>query len=475
MSSVTGFLKYDREDPPKRPVEERVKDFHELEMRLPLERLKTQASRCMDCGIPYCHAFGCPLGNLIPDFNDMVYRGHWELALELLHSTNNFPEITGRVCPAPCEAACTLSINQSPVTIRNIELEIAEHGWEQGWIHPEKPSYRTGKKVAIVGSGPAGLAAAQQLVRSGHEVIVFEKDSAVGGLLRYGIPDFKLEKWVIDRRIEQMQSEGVVFEIGVEAGLDISARYMKRSFDAILITTGARVPRDLNIPGRNLTGIHFALEFLKQQNRINNGETIPPEERITAAGKNVVVIGGGDTGSDCVGTSRRQGAKQITQIELLPEPPKVRKETNPWPTWLQIMRTSSSQEEGCNRLWSILTKKFIGKDNRVKKLSCVKLEWEKSGAFQFREMPGSEFEIEADLVLLATGFIHTEHGPLVKDIEIDLDNRGNIIVDSSFMTSKPGIFAAGDSVLGPSLVVKAINHGRLAARGIDYYLRVASQ
>ena len=475
MGSTTGFLKYEREEPPKRPVEERIKDFRELEKRLPPERLKRQAARCMDCGIPYCHAFGCPLGNLIPDFNDMVYRDHWEIALELLHDRNNFPEITGRVCPAPCEAACTLSINQSPVTIRNIELEIAERGWEQGWIHPEKSSYRTGKKVAVVGSGPAGLAAAQQLARAGHEVIVFEKDNAVGGLLRYGIPDFKLEKWVIDRRIEQIKSEGVVFETGVDAGLDISARYMKRSFDAILITTGARVPRDINIPGRNLNGIHFALDFLKQQNIINSGGTIPPEARITATGKNVVVIGGGDTGSDCVGTSRRQGAKQITQIELLPKPPEVRSETNPWPTWPKIMRTSSSQEEGCNRLWSILTKEFIGEKNKVEKLRCVKLEWEDSKTPKFREVPDSEFEIKAELVLLATGFIHTEHGPLVKDMGIKLDTRGNIVVDSSFMTSQPGIFAAGDSVLGPSLVVKAINHGRLAARGVDQYLQVSSK
>ena len=472
MGKPTGFLEYERKDPPKRPVEERIKDFREVEQLLPIEELEIQAARCMDCGVPYCHSFGCPLSNRIPDWNDMVYRGLWKRALDLLHSTNNLPEITGRVCPAPCEAACTLSINQPSVTIRHIELQIVERGWKEGWIVPETPPYRTGKRVAVIGSGPAGLAAAQQLARAGHEAVLFEKSDRIGGILRYGIPDFKLEKWVIDRRMEQMKEEGVIFETEVNAGIDLSTHYLSRSFDAVVLTTGAGVPRDLKVPGRELKGIHFAMEFLTQQNHRVAGDPIPPEKEITAKDKKVVVIGGGDTGADCVGTSRRQGAKSIVQIELLPQPPKERPVNNPWPTWPQILRTSSSHEEGCERMWSILTKEFIGEHGRVKGLRCVKLDWktDESGKMSFTEIPNSEFILEADLVLLAMGFLHTEHGPLVEGFGLETDDRGNIKVDHNLMTNVPGVFAAGDTVLGASLVVRAISLGRKVAASVDEYL-----
>ncbi len=360
MGKPTGFLLYERQEPPKRPVADRVHDYQEIELRLPVPQLEVQAARCMDCGVPFCHSFGCPVQNLIPDWNDMVYRKQWRKALDLLHLTNNLPEVTGRVCPAPCEAACTLAINQKPVAIRPIALQIIERGWERGWVQPEPAPVKTGKKVAIIGSGPTGLAAAQQLARRGHEVVVFEKADRLGGILRYGIPDFKLEKWVIDRRIEQMRSEGVVFETRVEAGSDVSVRYLRRTFDAILLAAGARTPRDLKVPGRELDGIHFAMRFLTQQNRRNAGDTVPAEEAISAAGKNVVVIGGGDTGADCIGTARRQGARDIVQIELLPEPPAERPADNPWPTWPRTLRSSSSHEEGCKRLWSIGTREFVG-------------------------------------------------------------------------------------------------------------------
>ena len=473
MVKPTGFMEYDREDPPHRPVEDRVRDFHEIEELLPGIQITRQAARCMDCGIPFCHAYGCPVKNRIPDWNDMVYRNQWRKALELLHATCNLPEITGRVCPAPCETACTLAINLPAVTIRHIELQIVEHGWKEGWIHPEKPDYRTGRRVAVIGSGPAGLPAAQQLARRGHEVVVFEKADRIGGLLRYGIPDFKLEKWVIDRRLEQMREEGVVFETGVNAGVDVSAGYLRRTFDAIVLTTGATVPRDLPVPGRDLGGIHFAMDFLTLQNKANAGDAIPEGERITAAGKHVVVVGGGDTGSDCIGTSRRQGASSITQIELLPRPPEIRDPRNPWPTWPVVLRTSSSQEEGCERLWSIQTKAFAGNGGRVRKLSCVKLDWSEpdaTGRRTFREIPGSEFDIPADLVLLAMGFVHVEHGPLVRDLGVSTDPRGNLVVNGNLQSSVPGVFGAGDAVAGASLVVRAIDLGRLAAEGVDRFL-----
>jgi len=469
----TGFLLYPQEPPPYRPVEERVHDYQEVEQFLPTERLEIQAARCMDCGIPYCHAIGCPVVNRIPDWNDMVYRKQWRKALTLLHATCNLPEITGRVCPAPCEAACTLAINQPPVTIRHIELQIVEMGWREGWIRPEPALRKTGKKVGIIGSGPAGLAAAQQLARTGHEVVVFEKAGLVGGLLRYGIPDFKLEKWVIDRRLEQMRTEGVVFETSVNAGTDISVRYLRRTFDALVIAAGATVPRDLPVPGRELPGIHYAMDFLTQQNMMIGGEEVPEQGRITAAGKRVVVIGGGDTGSDCVGTSRRQGAREIHQFELLPEPPEERSPSNPWPTWPVIMRTSSSQQEGCTRLWSVSTKEFLGGPDGVERLRCVPLDWsepDRNGRSTFREIPGSEFTLQADLVLLAMGFVHVEHGPLVRDLDLALDSRGNLVVDSDLMTTAPGVFAAGDSMVGASLVVRAIDFGRKAAAGVNRYL-----
>jgi len=469
----TGFLEYPQEKPPYRPVEERIHDYQEVEQFLPKDRLEIQAARCMDCGIPYCHVFGCPVVNRIPEWNDMVHRKQWRKALALLHATCNLPEITGRVCPAPCEAACTLSINLPPVTIRHIELQIVETGWQEGWIRPEPAPRKTGKKVGIIGSGPAGLAAAQQLARRGHEAVVFEKASRVGGLLRYGIPDFKLEKWVIDRRLEQMRAEGVVFETGVNAGTDISVKYLQRTFDAILIAAGAMEPRDLPVPGRDLPGIHFAMDFLTRQNMRISGEIPLSDEEITARDKHVVVIGGGDTGSDCVGTSRRQGAREITQLELLPMPPADRPVNNPWPTWPVIMRTSSSQEEGCTRLWSVSTKEFLGSRSGVEKLRCAKLEWsepDENGRSTFREIPGSEFELRADLVLLAAGFVHLEHGPLVRDLGLETDARGNLVVDSGLMTTAPGVFAAGDSMAGASLIVRAIDFGRKAAGGVDRYL-----
>lgn len=474
MGKPTGFVAYERRDPPKRPVEERVHDYQEIEERLPIRALETQAARCMDCGVPFCHAFGCPVGNLIPDWNDMVCRRQWRKALDLLHATNNLPEVTGRVCPAPCEPACTLAISQPPVSIRQIELQIIERGFERGWVQPEPPPAKTGKKVAIIGSGPTGLAAAQQLARQGHDVVVFEKADRIGGILRYGIPDFKLEKWVIERRLEQMRAEGVVFETNVEAGVDVSPRYLRRTFDALLIAAGARVPRDLDIPGRGLQGIHFAMPFLTQQNRRNAGETIPPEAAILAEGKNVAVIGGGDTGADCIGTARRQGAREIVQLELLPQPPGERPADNPWPTWPRTLRSSTSHEEGCQRLWSIATKEFVGQDGRLAALRCAKLEWSEpdaSGRAAFREIPGSEFTVQADLAFLAMGFTRIEHGPLIEHFGLEVTPRGSLKVDADYMTTAPGVFAAGDSVLGASLVVRAIALGRSAAAAIDRYLR----
>jgi NAD(P)H-dependent glutamate synthase small subunit len=462
-----------REDAAKRPVAERILDFKEIEQRLSAERIETQASRCMDCGIPYCHLYGCPVKALVPDWSEMVYRGQWRKALNLLHSANNLPEITGRICPALCEAACSLSINQPAVSIRQIELEIIERGWHEGWVQPEPASLRTGRKIAIIGSGPAGLSAAQQLARRGHQAVVFERGRAVGGLLRYGVPDFKLEKWVIDRRLEQLRAEGVIFEAGVEAGTDLSARYLRKSFDALLLTTGSRVPRDLKVPGRQLGGIHFAVDFLSQQNRLNVGEVIPPEERISAKDKDVVVIGGGDTGADCIGTCRRQGAREVRQLEILPEPPPERTPQNPWPAWPLILRTSTSHEEGCDRLWSATAKEFSGAEGRVGKLRCVRVRWsapDAAGRSNVSEVSGSEFDLKADLVLLAMGFLHAEHGPLVQGLDLRTDTGGNIQVSDAFETSARGVFAAGDSVFGASLVVRAIGLGRSAAEAVDAYL-----
>jgi len=464
MAKTTGFIEYQRCEPGKRDKAERIHDFLEFELPLPAEQLTQQAARCMDCGVPHCHAFGCPLLNRIPDWNEMVYRGQWRRALDLLHSTNNFPEFTGRICPAPCETACTLMILQEPVTIRHIEYQIVERGWQEGWITPQPPASKSGKRVAVVGSGPAGLAAAQQLARQGHEVIVFERDDRIGGILRYGIPDFKLDKSVIDRRLEQMKAEGVIFETNVTAGEDLSVRYMQRSFDAIVLALGAAMPRDLPIPGREWTGIHFAMDFLKGQNRELNGAA---GSTICARDKRVVVLGGGDTGSDFVGTSLRQGARQVIQVELLPKPPQQRGVDNPWPTWPNILRTSSSQEEGCERLWSVATREFVGENGRLAGLKVVDLQWRGRECMEVR---GSERLLEADLALLAMGFVHVEHGPLVQEAGLCLDQRGNISVDENAMTCVPGIFAAGDAVQGASLVVRAMYQGRRAAEGVERYL-----
>lgn len=476
MAKPTGFLEYKRTDPGKKSVARRVQDFREFEIPLNQTELQQQAARCMDCGVPSCHTFGCPLHNRIPDWNDMVYRGKWQRAYLLLQATNNFPEITGRICPAPCEAACTLSINDSPVTIRHIELQIVEKAWQEGWIQPIIAAQKSGKRVAVIGSGPAGLTAAQELARYGHAVTIFEKSDRIGGLLRYGIPDYKLEKWVIDRRLEQLQAEGVRFETGVAAGVDISARYLKKIFDAILLTTGSGVPRDIPIPGRGLDGIYFAMDFLTQQNRRIAGETIAGQREISAKNKQVVVIGGGDTGADCVGTARRQGASRIIQLEVLPKPPTERLPDNPWPTWPNILRNFSSHEEGCERLWSVRTKAFVGDlvdGVHVKRLQCVKLDWSvESGNPQprCREIPGSEFSLDADLVLLAAGFLHTELGVLAEHLLLKTDKQGNISTGANAMTSNLGVFAAGDCVRGASLVVNAIAEGRRLAEQVQCYL-----
>lgn len=470
MGEVKGFLKYKRQDVGHRPIEERIHDFNELNLPLSPDEINQQTARCMDCGIPFCHGTGCPLKNFIPDINEMVYKGRWQQACELLHSTNNFPEITGRVCPAPCETACTLSINNEPVLIRHIEFQIIERGFREGWVKPLPAKRKTGKKVAVIGSGPAGLAAVQQLARVGHDVVVFEKDECIGGLLRYGIPDFKLAKSIIDRRLNQLIAEGVEFQTGVNVGEDISARYLKNRFDCICLTMGAARPRDLNIPGRGYENIVFAMDYLKAQNKMCAGESVDESIVVTAKNKVVVVIGGGDTGSDCVGTARRQGAKKIYQLEILPEPPETRPKDTPWPMWPRIMRTSTSHEEGCNRKWSVMTKKFSGVETRVTQLHCCQVEWfQKNSGWKLKELPGTDFTLEADIVLLAMGFLHVPHNGLVNEFNLKLDESGNIAVDN-YQTSQPAVFAAGDTVSGASLVVNAIKSGREAADAINYWL-----
>lgn len=472
MGNPTGFLQFPRVDAGHRPVEERIHDWREIDLPLVERILNEQAARCMDCGIPFCHMSGCPVKNRIPEFNDLVYRGKWREAADNLHSTNNFPEITGRVCPAPCEAACTLSINSQPVTIKHIEYQIAERAFAEKWVRPIKPTQRTGKRVAIIGSGPAGLAAAQQLCRLGHEVIVFEKSDRIGGLLRYGIPDFKLEKHIIDRRLEQMVAEGVHFEPNVWVGRDITADELRRSFHAILLAMGAGKPRPLTVPGADAKGVHFAMDYLTQQNRRIAGDPVPTTgpDAIYAKDKHVVVIGGGDTGSDCVGTAIRQGAKSVLQIEILPKPPEGKNLETPWPLWPRIMRTSTSHEEGCVRRWSVLTKALSVKDGRVTHLHGCEVEWVRGPkGWEMREKPGTDFTVPADLVLLAMGFLHVEHEGLVQQFGLQLDQRGNVVV-KRWMTSVPGVFAAGDTVKGASLVVHAINQGREAARAIHEWL-----
>ena len=472
MADPKGFLRYTRETAPYRPVEERKRDWLEVHTHMPPERLQKQAARCMDCGVPFCH-LGCPLGNIIPDWNDLVYRNKWHEALRRLHATNNFPEFTGRLCPAPCETACVLGINQPAVTIKQIEEHIIEYGFEKGWVQPEPPPVRTGKRVAVVGSGPAGLAAAQQLNRAGHWVTVFERADRIGGLLRYGIPDFKLDKKILDRRLQLMEAEGIDFQPGVNVGVDITAKELLAAFDAVVLTGGSTIPRDLKVPGRELKGIHFAMDYLTQQNRVNAGDHIPPEQRITAEGKRVAIIGGGDTGADCLGTVIRQGAKEVYQIELMPKPPLERDElTQPWPTYPMILRTSSAHEEGGIREWSINTKWFEGDEHgNVKRLHAVRLEWytDSSGRRQFREIPGSEFSLEVDLVLLAMGFLHPQHDGLLDSLGVEYDERGNVKT-IHYATSVPSVFAAGDMRRGQSLIVWAISEGREAAHYVDKYL-----
>ena len=472
MGLSKGFLKYKRREVGHRPAEERIGDFKELDVPLTPDDIREQAARCMDCGIPFCHGAGCPLGSAIPDFNELVYRNRWQEACRLLHSMNNFPEITGRVCTAPCENACTLSINDDPVLIRHIEFQIVERGFKEGWIQPMPPAHRTSKRVAIIGSGPAGLAAAQQLARAGHDVVVFEKDQKAGGLLRYGIPDFKLEKHILDRRLRQLTAEGVEFQTDVNAGKDISAHYLRKMFDCICLATGAGQPRDLSVPGRDYDNVFFAMQYLTLQNKTCSDEAIEARSIVTARDKVVVVIGGGDTGSDCVGTARRQGAKKIYQLEILPKPPDVRPPDTPWPAWPRIMRTSSSQEEGCERRWSVLTKKLSGGAGIcAEELRCCEVEWiETPKGWETKEIPGTDFVIKADLVLLALGFTHTVHKGLINSLELKLDDQGNVETDN-YQTSRPWIFAAGDTVTGASLVVRAINSGRSAAAAIDKWLK----
>ena len=468
MGKITGFMEIDRALPPRRPVAERLKDWRELEGKLAEPALQAQGARCMDCGIPFCHK-GCPLGNIIPDWNDLIYRGRWQAAIERLHSTNNFPEFTGRICPAPCEEACVLNINNDPVTIKQIEKQTIDHALKAGWVLPQVSAQRTGKTVAVIGSGPAGLACAQQLARAGHLVTVFERADRIGGLLRYGIPDFKMEKHLIDFRMQQMEAEGVTFKAGVGVGTDVPAERLRKEFDAVVIAAGATKPRDLPVPGRELDGIHFAMDFLPLQNKVVAGDRVP--NQLTAAGKRVVILGGGDTGSDCLGTSNRQGAVSVHQFELLPMPPDARTADMPWPNWPMILRTSSSHEEGVVRDWSINTKKFSGANGKVQQLHGVRLEWKQgnNGRPQMVEIPGSEFELDCDLVLLALGFLGPEEGP-IKQFGLQTDERSNVAADANYMSSVPGVFACGDARRGQSLVVWAIREGRQAAHAIDKFL-----
>jgi glutamate synthase (NADPH) small chain len=464
MAKVTGFLEYTREVPQRRPAAERIKDWFEIYQPFPQDSLTNQAARCMDCGVPFCHT-GCPLTNLIPDWNDLVWRGSWRDAVRQLHATNNFPEFTGRICPAPCEASCVLGINEPPVTIKQIEKTIIDRAFEEGFIKPEPAAVKTGKRVAVVGSGPAGLAAAQQLARAGHDVTVFEKNDRIGGLLRYGIPSFKMEKHLIDRRLDQMRGEGVKFVTNAHIGVTMPVEDLRRKFDAILLAGGSEKPRDLKVPGRELKGIHFAMEFLPLQNRVCEGDQVP--DQILATGKHVVIIGGGDTGADCVGTSHRQGALSVTQFELLPKPPEQRSPATPWPLWPMQLRIESSHEEGGLRDWSVNTSGFTGDEQgNVRELHGVRVE----GPPNFQAVPGSEFTIKADLVLLAMGFLGPVKTGLLEQLHVNLDARGNVSTDSNHMSSVEGVFAAGDMRRGQSLVVWAIAEGRKAARGIDQYL-----
>jgi glutamate synthase (NADPH) small chain len=475
MAKPTGFLEIERRDRPYEKPEIRRRGWQEFVQPLPEPESRKQAARCMDCGIPFCYD-GCPVNNLIPDWNNLVYRDQWQAALKTLHSTNNFPEFTGRICPAPCEASCRLNIDDNPVTIKTIECAIVDRGWREGWITPVTARRRTSKRVAVIGSGPAGLACAQQLARAGHSVTVFEKSDRVGGLLRYGIPDFKMEKWLIDRRVEQMEAEGVVFHTEIDVGVKDDMASLVEEFDAVAMTGGAEAPRDLEVPGRELGGIHFAMDFLPQQNKRNAGdseERAAPHGTITAEGKHVVVIGGGDTGSDCIGTSARQGAASITQLEILPKPPERENKPLVWPDWPMKLRTSSSHEEGCERDWSVLTKRALGEDGRVTALGCVRVEWIKGsdGRFVMQEIPETAFTLQADLVLLAMGFLGPRRPGMIEQSGVALDPRGNVAANTvDYRTSVAKLFAAGDMRRGQSLVVWAIREGRQCARAIDQFL-----
>lgn len=472
MADPKGFLKYDRELPKARDPKQRLEDYKEIYKAFSAEKTIEQAARCMDCGIPFCHN-GCPLGNIIPEFNDAVYEKDWKQAYEILSNTNNFPEFTGRICPAPCEAACVLGINQNPVAIEHIEKSIAEVAFEEGYVRPKPPAIRTGKRIAVVGSGPAGLAAAAQLNKAGHTVTVFERNTRIGGLLRYGIPDFKLEKWVLDRRLAVMEAEGIRFQCNANVGENIPVQEIMGKFDAVVLTGGSTVPRDLGIPGRELKGIHYAMDFLEQNNKRVAGDEIEEGTEIMATGKNVLVIGGGDTGSDCVGTSNRHGAASVTQIELLTKPPLSRAEHTPWPLWPMQLRTSSSHEEGCERDWAVLTKEFLGDDEgRLQAVKLTNIKWSqdlKTGRHSFQEIEGTERVIPCELALLAIGYLHPQHQGMIEQLGVELDARGNVMTNN-YQTSINKVFAAGDMRRGQSLVVWAISEGREAAKAVDEYL-----
>lgn len=476
MGKITGFMEFERLSEAYEPPQERVKHWREFIAPLTDEQAAVQGARCMDCGTPFCMS-GCPVNNIIPDWNDLVYQQDWQRAADTLHSTNNFPEVTGRICPAPCEAACVLNINDDPVGIKSIEHAIADKAWEMGWaLTPQVAERRSGKKVAVIGSGPAGLACAQQLARAGHDVVVFEKEDRAGGLLRYGIPDFKMEKHLIDRRLEQMQAEGVDFRVNQHVGSNVDPKELVAGFDAVVLSGGAERPRDLPVPGRDLAGVHFAMEFLPQQNKVVAGDRVP--DQILATGKHVIVIGGGDTGSDCVGTSNRQGAKSVTQFELLPQPPEEENKPLVWPYWPVKLRSSSSHEEGCQRDWAVATKRFEGRDGKVEKLIAARVAWQKdpNGQMAMREMPGTEFEMKADLVLVAMGFVGPVQTGLLDGLGVSTDPRGNIAADTeTYRTSLPKVFAAGDMRRGQSLVVWAIREGRQCARAVDEFLMGCSE
>jgi glutamate synthase (NADPH/NADH) small chain len=476
MGKPTGFMEFERVDRGYEPASDRVVHYQEFVVPLSDLDVGTQGARCMDCGIPYCHQ-GCPVNNIIPDWNDLVYRGDWQAAIDVLHSTNNFPEFTGRICPAPCETSCTLNLHDAPVTIKTIECAIIDKAWEEGWIEPQISRHKTRKRVAVVGSGPAGLAAAQQLARAGHFVKLYERQDKIGGLLRYGIPDFKLNKRLIDRRMAQMRAEGVEFHTNVHVGIDIPARALVEKYDAVVLSGGSEAPRDLPVPGRQLDGVHYAMDFLRSNSKRVQGGHVPDSQFISAQGKHVVVIGGGDTGSDCIGTSNRHGAKSVTQIEILPMPPEKEDKGMTWPHWPNKLRTSSSQEEGCSRMWSVATKEFVddGQGN-LKALRCIKVEWTKDdrGAWQMSEVEGSDFSLEADSALLAMGFVHPVHAGMIEELGVELDGRGNVSSQTegpkAYHTSLTGVFAAGDMRRGQSLVVWAIREGRQCARAVDEWL-----